>query len=331
MGDLIHTLPALTDAARQYPELAFDWVAEQSFAEIPSWHPAVEKVIPIQLRRWKHSPLAKKTLQEAGTALRRLRATSFEQIIDAQGLIKSAVLTCLARGQSGGMDWRSCKEGLAGLSYRTRIAIPIDWHAIDRLRELFAKILGYHYDINQIDYGLKRRDFIQDEQQKPFLVFLHGTSAKKKLWSETEWLKLTQLAANQGYEVLLPWGNESERTRAERLAFACPAIRVLSPMNLSQIAGLIAEASGVVGVDTGLAHLAAALGTPAVTLYIASSPQLTGARGQNQICVTTVRSNRLVASKPSSGQTNIRIYPELNAASVWEALEGQIGQAGQAA
>ena len=53
MGDLIQLLPALSDARAQRPELCFDWVADTAFAEIPGWHPAVDRVIVSAHRQWR--------------------------------------------------------------------------------------------------------------------------------------------------------------------------------------------------------------------------------------------------------------------------------------
>ncbi len=329
MGDLIHTLPAVTDAVKHCPGMRFDWVAEQPFAEIPSWHPAVETVIPISLRRWRRDPFSRRSITEAGAALSRLRSARYDHIIDAQGLIKSAIVACLARGTRAGMTWSSCREGLASIAYRKRFEISRDRHAIDRLRELFAKILGYHYDMTDLDYGLERESFRSHYDEVPYLVFLHATSAERRLWQEVEWIKLGSLAADEGFDVLLPWGNLQERLRADRLASACKSCRVLPRMNLTAMARLLAGASGVAGVDTGLSHLAAALGIPAIMLYTWTSPCLTGARKQNQLCLATRdQVNDCASDNPEDHETNIRIVAELNAASVWESLQEQMKQTG---
>lgn len=328
MGDLIHTLPALSDAQRHDPAIRFDWVAEQSFAEIPAWHPAVDTVIKINLRGLKNRPFSRQSRMEISAALRRLRAKRYDAIIDAQGLIKSAIVTGLARGIPTGMNWASCKEGLASLAYRKRFEIARDGHAIDRLRELFAKCLGYRYDSSRLDYGLKRPDFPAIPIEKPYLVFLHGSGAEKKCWDHCQWIELAHLAEREGYRVVLPHGNSMELARAKALRSVCANIQVLPGIGLTELAGVLAGARGVVGVDTGLAHLGAALGSPATTLYIATSPVLTGARGQNQLCLATSdRVDPLVRRYASPSESAIRIVTDLNATTVWRFLLEQIESA----
>jgi heptosyltransferase I len=331
MGDLIHTLPALSDAKKRHPEIRFDWVAEQAFAEIPSWHAAVEDTIPIRLRSFKRQPFSSKVHEETVLALRRLRSRRYEYIIDAQGLIKSAAVGCLARGDfRAGMDWSSCKEGAASLAYRKRFKIDRNRHAIDRIRELFAKIFEYDYDDIQLDYGLNRRKFGSFPAKRPYVVFLHGTSAEKKLWNNVEWIQLARFADETDFDVLLPWGNSEERLRAETLASTGRNLTVLPSMGLTEMAGVLAGARGVVGVDTGLSHLAAALGTPATTLYLATSPWLTGTRGQYQLCLFTPDlDDRFAPGRHSVGETGSRIVTRIDAASVWTFLQEQIASSGR--
>ncbi|MGH8476036.1 MAG: lipopolysaccharide heptosyltransferase I, partial [Methylococcales bacterium] len=198
MGDLIHTLPALTDACRENPGIRFDWVAERAFTEIASWHSAVERVIPIDLRSWKHRPFSRQTLREIVVALKGLQFQRYDWIIDAQGLVKSALVTGLAHGRSAGMSWTSCKEGLASLAYRKRFVILKEAHAIDRLRELFAKVLNYRYDAARLDYGWTQREWVDAGIEKPYLVFLHASSKERKCWHNAEWVDAARLAQHAG-------------------------------------------------------------------------------------------------------------------------------------
>lgn len=110
LGDLVHTLPAVTDAATAVPGVNFDWVVEEAFAELPSWHPAVNTVIPLALRRWRRGWFHAATRSEVIAFLRSLRACSYDRVVDAQGLFKSAMITGLAKGQSIGLDYHSARE-----------------------------------------------------------------------------------------------------------------------------------------------------------------------------------------------------------------------------
>ena len=326
MGDLVHTLPALVDASKYYPEIRFDWVSEQAFVEIPSWHPAVDKVIPIHLRGWKRHPFCRQTRQEISRSLGQLSDLHYDQVIDAQGLVKSAIVTLLTSGTRNGMTWSSCREGLASLGYQRKFEIAKGRHAIERARDLFAAVLGYRYDSACLDYGLVRETFAVPGRQPAYLVFLHGTSAEKKLWQETEWVRLADKAERHGYRVLLPWGNHSEQARAQRIASASENIQVLPAMNLKDMAGVLAAASGVVGLDSGLSHLAAALGLPAVTLYTATSPGLTGACGSNQVCLS--RLDLPNQGEPAAGHMLLKKLKTLDSGSVWSILEDQMAGVG---
>ncbi len=288
LGDVIHLLPALTDAHRHHPEIRFHWLVEEAFAEIPAWHPAVERVIPVALRRWRRSPANRRTIGEIRRFLNNLRRDRYQRVIDAQGLIKSAFLTALARGEGLGPDRRSAREPVAAFFYRHPLPVPKNDHAVNRLRCLLADGLDYPRPRGPIDYGLSPppSPLTADEKQ---VVFLHGTTWTSKHWPEPHWHRLAELAADAGVRVLLPWGNEREKNRARAIATAAPDhCRVLPKTDLATLAGLLAGADGVVAVDSGLGHLTAALATPGVHLYGPTDPKRTGAVGHNQIHLTGV-------------------------------------------
>lgn len=318
MGDLIHALPAVTDAKKALPNIQFGWVAEENFAEIPLWHPAVDKVISIALRRWKKNPAKSIKSGECYHFIKTLKEQKYDYIIDAQGLLKSACVSRLAKGLRCGMTAASCKEPLAALLYNKRYAISKQAHAIVRIRLLFANLLGYSFQGNTLDYGLPRSCFKAQNVQKPYLVFLHGSSIDNKLWPLAQWVALTKYALTQDYTVYLPWGNQQQKARAEKIATPYAACHVLPKMNLTDIAGLLAHAAGVVGVDTGLAHLAAALTVPSITLYTDTHPQYTGACGNHQLCLSKLKLDTPIAPPPIGLEV---IYdPTLQADTVWRQL-----------
>lgn len=319
LGDLIHTLPALTDAAKALPDIRFDWVAEEAFAEIPGWHPAVERTIPVALRRWRKDWRRARAGGELAAFLPRLREREYDLIIDAQGLLlKSAIVARLARGPRHGLAWTSAREPLSSLLYGHRHAIPKSRHAIERVRQLFAAALGYAYDATVLDYGLDRSRFATPVAERGYFVFLHGTSWPSKRLATEHWIALCHRAADGGRTVYLPWGNAEEKRIAETIAARCPNARVLPRLNLTQLAGMLAQAQGVIGVDTGLAHLGAALGVPGVALYSATFPALTGARGVRQSCVLLGGGTE----PPPAAVPHLRVLrlPALDADAVWRAL-----------
>ena len=283
MGDVIHTLPALTDAQRAIPNLSIDWVVEENFAEIPRWHSAVNRVIPIALRRWRKSPFSAKTKNEWKSYRTLLQDNQYDAVIDAQGLIKSALFAIrFAQGVKHGYDRQSIREPLASFFYDKKYAISYQQHAVERIRQLFAQSLGYELPQVQGDYGIARH-FLNQTSEKNYVVFIHSTTRADKHWEESEWQKLIEkITALSDCKIHLPWGNEQEKARAERLAQAHYNVIVLPKLTLTELAKQLANAKAVVSVDTGLAHLTAALDKPNITLYGATDPKLIGCYGKNQ-------------------------------------------------
>jgi heptosyltransferase-1 len=282
LGDVVHMLPALTEATHHVPDLHADWVAEQGFDVIPSWHPAVRRVIPSALRRWrKHLGLAA-TWCEISLFRAAVRQEKYDLVLDAQGLLKSAAVTRMARGPVAGLDARSAREPLASWFYGARFPAPRTLHAITRNRLLMAQALGYAMgEETDIRYGLNAPERVDvPGLAGDYVLCLHGTARPEKEYPEADWVRLLQQIAARGFGVALPWGNERERLRAERLAVALPAAVVLPKMGLADLAGVIAGARAVLGVDTGLMHLAAAFRRPGVGLYPATPPERFGARNE---------------------------------------------------
>jgi len=283
MGDVIHTLPALTDAARAIPGISFDWVVEESFAEIPAWHPCVNKVIPMALRRWRKNLASAKTWREYYAFYKALRAERYDLIIDAQSLVKSAVISLLAKGKRGGLDWSSARESFASVFYQKKCTVNFRQHAIVRMRSIFSELLRYQVLDPVPDYGINRQRF-QSETEN-YLVFLHGTTWNTKLWPEEYWQQLVKFAEKKGLSVLLTAGNTLELERANRIAAVSPLVTVLANLKILDVAKLLANAKAVVSLDTGFAHLAAALEVPNVSLFGPTNPTFTGTLGKSQICL----------------------------------------------
>ncbi|EJB5574142.1 lipopolysaccharide heptosyltransferase RfaC [Citrobacter freundii] len=284
MGDVLHTLPALTDAQQAIPGIQFDWVVEEGFAQIPSWHAAVDRVIPVAIRRWRKAWFSAPIKAERKAFRDAVRLQQYDAIIDAQGLVKSAALvTRLARGVKHGMDWSTAREPLASLFYNRKHHIAKQQHAVERTRELFAKSLGYAKPQSQGDYAIAQH-FVNEcnAVTDQYAVFLHATTRDDKHWPEANWRELIGLLNNTGIRIKLPWGAPHEEERAKRLAEGFPYVDVLSRMSLEEVARILAGAKFVVSVDTGLSHLTAALDRPNITLYGPTDPGLIGGYGKNQ-------------------------------------------------
>lgn len=232
LGDVIHTLPALTDAQRALPGIRFDWVVEEGFAEIPAWHPAVAQVIPVAIRRWRKHPLQTWRSGEFRRFKARLRETHYDLVIDAQGLLKSAWLTRYVKAPVAGLDRDSAREPLATRFYDRAYAVPREQHALERVRQLFAQALGYPLPVGTGDYGLERSRLASGSEE-PYLLFLHGTTWPSKHWPEANWRELAERMCAFGWAIRLPWGNAEEKARAERIASGLPQVAVLPKLKKS--------------------------------------------------------------------------------------------------
>ncbi len=298
LGDVIHTLPALTDAKKALGDVQFDWVVEENFAEIPAWHPEVKTIIPVAIRRWRKHIIKTLVSGEWKRFKQQLQQEQYDYVIDAQGLLKSALITRLAHGKSYGLDNNSARESMASRFYQCPQTIDKQQHAVERIRQLFAKVLGYELDGLSLDYGIKkgikkaikegiRKDIsegVEDHHAK--ILFLHGTTWETKHWPETYWFKLAEELIGQDCSIVLPWGDDSEYQRALRIKKQCKEnvhVLVLNKMSLNELVKTIMTVDAVVAVDTGLAHLSAALDKPTVALYGPTSPGLTGTYGNNQL------------------------------------------------
>lgn len=283
LGDVIHTLPALTDAQAAIPGIRFDWVVEENFAEIPVWHPAVAEVIPVAIRRWRKSPIKTLRSGEWQRFRKRLTKHKYDLVIDAQGLLKSALLTLGLKVPIAGLDKQSAREPLASRCYDKAINVPQGQHAVERVRQLFAQALHYRLPDSIGDYGLNRAWLANEQSPTDYVVFLHGTTWATKHWPELYWRQLAEQAVECGMQVKLPWGNDAEKARAERIAKRLPGVQVLPKLPLAGVATILAGARACVAVDTGLGHLAAALDVPTVSLYGPTNPGWSGAYGSSQL------------------------------------------------
>ena len=279
MGDVIHLFPALNDAVQVHPEIEFHWAVDPSFAEIPAWHSHVKKIIPVPLRKWRKKPVSS-FRKEFFHTLKQLREESYDLIIDAQGLLKSALVARVAKGLRVGLNIKTVRERSATLFYKKRYHVEQHQHAITRLRELFAKALNYPIPTTTPNSGLTfQKEMIAED---PYAVFLHGTTWVNKHWPEAHWAELIKKTTENGVIVYLPWGSLKEKTRAERLALNQSLVRVLPKMGLTDLAQTIKNAKAVVAVDTGLSHLSAALNVPTISIYGPTDPGLTGSMGESQ-------------------------------------------------
>jgi heptosyltransferase-1 len=307
LGDVVHALPAITDAAAH--GVRFDWVVEEAFAAIPRLHPAVDQVLPIGWRRWRGN--LPRYHRELNAFRARLRNRRYDLVLDAQGLVKSAAVTAFARGtRKVGFSWSSAREAAATLVYDRRIQVAKGQHAIVRLRRLFAQALGYpapgldaelDYGISPERLGLPDGSPERSPEGSPVgvssaetrfsgagagavgsengpCVLLHGTTWDSKLWPVAFWRSLAIRAIGDGFSLALPVGSDLELARSRAIAGRA-SVRVWDRLPLEALIGSLSSARLVIGVDSGLAHLAAALKIPTLVIYGSTSSALTGCRG----------------------------------------------------
>jgi heptosyltransferase-1 len=282
LGDVIHHLPALTEAQRMRPDARFTWLVEEAFAPLVHLHPSVDEVIAVAWRRWRWSLYAPATLREISGSLRAIGARRYDEIVDSQGLLRSAVIGRFAHGRRHGYDVNSIREPLASPFYDIRHRVSRERHAVERNRILTGLALGYEPQ-GASDFGLDRARLTNPSER--YAVLLHATARLEKEWPEANWIALGNALAGNGIDLVLPWGTDVERARSERIAAAVPRARVAARQPLDAVARLIAGAQFIVGVDTGLMHLAAALGVPLVAIFAGSQPKLTGPVGSGPITV----------------------------------------------
>lgn len=284
LGDLIHALPALSDAKSARPELEFDWVIDENFREIATWHPAVKGIVASNHRQWREALTHPTTLGSISRLVAGIRSVEYDLVIDAQGNFKTALLSMLAKGPRAGFDRHSVREWIAHLAYQRRFAASKSAHAIERLRRLFAAALDYPVPTSPSDFQIQKERFVRPKVELPkeYLVFVHNASWKTKLWPEAHWQELLKKSVQAGFKVLLPWGNSREEARAKRLA-GHSDIRVLPKLTLSEMGYVLDRARACVCMDTGLSHLTAALNVPSITLYGSTDSGLIGASGSSQV------------------------------------------------
>jgi heptosyltransferase-1 len=286
LGDVVHALVPLTDARRALPKLELDWVIEEAYQFIPELNPGVRRVIPVALRRWRRSPWSMLRDNQWFRFRADLRKDEYDLVLDAQGLLKSAWIGTQARGPLVGRSRTSAREPLASAFYKRRFEIDLSLSEVEQLRQLFALALNYPPPKTPADFGLDLQRTPAHELKNRYAVLVHGAAWQTKLWPVPNWQELGRHLASHGLKIWLPWGNDEEKCRAEQIASACNGT-VLPKFGISELVPLLAQAQVVIGLDTGLTHMAIALGAPTVTLYGPSVPVYGEVAGGNVIHLTS--------------------------------------------
>lgn len=276
LGDLVHMLPAISDIAKNISQAKIDWLVEESFAEIPAWHPAVNEVIPVAHRRWRKHWWAKETRQQRQALKSNLGQRQYDVVLDMQALMKSIWLVRQTHGKRHGLSWRSAREPLASFFYDVRHRVEFWQPAVIRQRTLAAATFGYEIT-DSVDFGLQHiTDSVAPESAA---LIMPSASRDDKLWPDNYWQQVFDDLEQRGLQLRLLSGNEVEFNRAQQMVSGRKNALVLPRMGLTDVAHELAKAKIMVGLDSGLTHLSAGLGRPTIGIYKASTPIRTPLQG----------------------------------------------------
>ena len=268
----------VADIRRFYPDATIDWVVEEAYTELVALNGAVRKVIPFALRRWRKGLLLRCTRAEIREFYRQLQEEAYDYVFDTQGLLKTAVVMRLARLNVGGrrVGLGNATEGsgyepVSRVFHDLSVPVGLRLHAVERARTVAAKAMGYAIDHKPPEFNLAppstRATSSAWLPAAPYAVFFHGTARAAKQWPQQHWIELGRHLGQRQLPVLLPWGSEDEHKAAQSLQQQIPGAIVLPKLPLMEAILLAQRAALVVGVDTGLTHVAAAYCRPTVEIY----------------------------------------------------------------
>jgi heptosyltransferase-1 len=287
LGDVLHNLPIVWDIRARLPNAQIDWVVEEGYVHLlqpllsHDGFRGVDRIIPFGLRRWKKSLLSMQSWREYFAFKKNLQSTSYDVIIETQGLLKSALVCALAKKNPGAVvaglanaTKYSGYEPAAKIFYNQLVQVPTQCHAVDRSRYVTCSAL----DWSLIDRSDELRFYPENVVeaiapgeviglQKPYILFFHSTARAAKRWSNSSWVTLGQHLSSLGYQVVLPWGSDSEKAMSNEIASQIPNALVPNAFSIEEAFSIIVNARLVVGVDTGLTHLSAVLNKPTIEIY----------------------------------------------------------------
>jgi len=303
LGDVLHNLPIIWDIRARLPEAQIDWVVEEGYVNLLSpllsreGFRGIDRIIPFGLRRWKKSLLSVQTWKEFFAFRKNLQQVSYDFVIETQGLLKSALVCALARktpdalvcGLANATEF-SGYEPLARNFYDQQVQVPFQCHAVDRSRYVVSSAFDWaligraESAIFYPEHAILPAISQHVRFKNPYVLFFHSTARDAKRWPEENWVQLGKVLAARGYQVVLPWGNSSEKAISEKLAGSIPNSLVPNAFSIEEAFLIISNAALVVGVDTGLTHLSAVLNRPTVEIYCDSPRWKTEGYWSDKIC-----------------------------------------------
>lgn len=286
MGDIVHALPVAYDIKKHFPDCELSWVVEESFTDIPKLSPYIDKLVVTAFRRWRKHIFSSSVRSEVLGVRRALSEAHYDLVIDLQGLIRTAVLARWAGVESVGYSRENIKEPLAARFYSRTLPVSNKLPPVLRYRTMAAQALGYSIDEHDLHYGLRVMPMTPTGVETPYAALAVNTSREEKLWPKSRWSEVARELAADGVMSVLFWGNDKERLYCEQIASSVPGkVVVLPRLSLKALAEVIAGAKCLLGVDTGLTHLGAALGIPSVGIIVGTSAELFSLVSENA-CAT---------------------------------------------
>ena len=295
LGDIVHALPVLAYLHVVQPDISIDWLVESSFAPLLERQPMLNKVVQLDTRGWRKQGWIA-ALSGSWKTGRRLRKEKYDVVLDLQGNSKSGLFTLLSGAPKRfGFDRSQVREGLNLLSTNCKVKLPVDCHHISsRYLQIARSAVPGGADVplcgplevqpgaaQTIAAMLDQHGLVNGE----FIVAHYGTTWETKLWPLDHWVELTRaLVLDQGLQLVLTWGNDTERQAAERMAGECQGRAVIWPRGtLPELVALLAAARLVIGADTGPVHIAAAVGTPTISIFRVTDSRRNGPPGDRHI------------------------------------------------
>lgn len=268
MGDIIHAMVALQYIKRKYPNLQIDWFVESTFAPILENNPDINQIIKLDLKSIKKD---KKEIINQIKLIKKYEKNSYDLVIDAQGLIKSAIVSFFLGKNRVGFSKNSTREKLASFFYTKRVDIAYDKNAIERNVKILSQALNFEITKDDI---LNKKPFLfyKNENEviyeylskdKKNVLFVIGASWPSKIYSKEKFAKIIN---NLDENCLITWGNEAEKDIANFVANISKA-KVLPKLDLNSLKAIMSKVDLVIGNDTGPTHMAWALNIPSITLF----------------------------------------------------------------
>jgi len=267
MGDIIHAMVALQYLKKANPSLQIDWIVEQGFASVLEGNPDIDNILPVNLKAIKKD---KKKVFEQIKLVKAYAKNNYDLVIDAQGLFKSAMTAKLLGKNRAGFSKDSIREGVASYFYAQKVDIAYDANTVDRNAKVMSEPLGVEITKQMI---LDKEPFLfyddavvlsELSQNKKNIIFVIGSTWESRNYPKEKFAKIAD-ALEQN--VLVAWGSEEEKEKAEWIENHSTYVKALPKINLNALKAIIGKSDLLIGNDTGPTHMAWGLNVPSITIF----------------------------------------------------------------